>query len=66
MIKFEKIPIIKTGQMMYLKEDPDKKPYKWRIWDHSESMPEVMDFCNKKEAKYKYVLTFNWRLTFKF
>lgn len=49
---------------MYVKEDPDKKPYRWKIWDHAESMPEVMEFCNKKESKYRYIIEFNWRISF--
>jgi hypothetical protein len=67
MEKFEKIPIIKTGQMVYFKTDPDKKPYKWKVWDHMELVIDnEIGFINKKEAKYKYILTFNWKLTFKF
>ncbi len=63
MVKFEKIPIIRSGQMVYFKDDPDRKPYKWKIWDNAElRVDNNIGFCNKKEAKYRYVLSFKWRI----
>jgi hypothetical protein len=58
--KIIKVPIIKTGTMMYDKEDPDKIPYRWKYWDNSERESTYYEFCNKKEAKYRYKIVKNW------
>jgi hypothetical protein len=62
MIKIKKIPVIKTGTMMYLKDDPEKKPYRWRIWDDVERDSSGYEFCNKKERRYIYLIDIRIRV----
>lgn len=63
MLRIEKIPIIKTGTMVYFKEDPDRMPYRWKCWDHVEKIVDnTIGFCNKKDEKYKYIITFLWKI----
>jgi hypothetical protein len=56
MVRFGKLPLIKAGTMMYLKDDPEKRPYRWKIWDDAERDRSGYEFLNKKEAKYIYTL----------
>lgn len=63
MISIKKIPIVKVGQMVYWKDDSTKTPVKWRIWSDAEWNKEGLCFCNPKDAKYKYVIEFIWKIT---
>lgn len=65
MISIKKIPIVEVGQMVYHKEDPDKAPMKWRIWSDAEWRKDCIEFCNPKEARYRYLVEFKWSFSFK-
>lgn len=63
MIRIRKIPIIEIGTMVYFKDDPERKPYKWKYWDDVEMIVDnSIKFVNKKDRKYRYIIEFKWSI----
>jgi len=55
-----KYPIVTTGSMLYAIDDPEKKPYRWKIWDDAERCSECYDFIDPEEASYTFKLKLPW------
>ena len=53
-------PLINTGTYVYDLEDPDKKPYRWKIWDQKERDASYYEFINPKEAVYIFTIKSPW------
>lgn len=58
-----KFPVIPNGVMVYHKEDPDKTPYRWKVWDDKERIIEDYEFCNQEDSVYQFKIKKPWEWT---
>jgi hypothetical protein len=56
----ERYPNLNTGTMLYAINDPEKKPYRWKVWDGAERCSEMYDFLYPEEADYTFTLKLPW------